>query len=812
METLLKDIRYAVRMLIKSPAFTVIAVLSIALGIGANTLIFSAVNAALLKSLPYKDADRLVLVWGKTVQEGVLDDRNQVSWTDTLDWRSQNSVFEEITNYTNWKPIFSGDSEAERIPAIQVGDGFFKVMQGEPQLGRVFTPEEQQDGKDFVIVLGYGLWQRRFGGDPEIVGKTVQLNNRPYTIVGVMPADFQPLPSSLVTPEGQFYRPIAETYDDEERGSRHLRAIARLKPGVTIAQAQSEMTVLSKRLEQEHPTSNKDYSVHVTSITEDTVGGLRPTLLALLGAVIFVLLVACANVGNLLLARSTARQKEVSIRVALGASRSRIVRQLLTESLLLSLIGGALGLLFAGWGKGIVESLALEIAPVLAKIDIDLRVLAFTFALAILSGILFGLAPALHASKTDLNESLKEGGRQANANAGHHRLRGGLVVAEIALTLILLIGAGLLIKTVIRLNQINTGFNSQNILTMDLGLPFAKYPKREGWVAFYKQVSDRVAALPGVQAAGTTSILPLGDNFDGRGLAIEDFPKPRGEEISVDLYVASPGYLEAMEIQLLKGRLLNAVDNEKNLPVALINKTMAESLWRDADPIGKRIKFPGSQRNPQAWRTIVGVVEDVTQYGLDKKPPMQIYLPFEQYPSSNNTLVIKAAVEPAALLAAVRQEILAVDHEQAASNIKTMDEWLSSSISLRRFFMLLLAAFAILALLLASLGIYGVMSYAVAQRTHEIGIRMALGARPLDVLRMVLAQGLRTTAIGIACGLAGAFLLTRWLETLVFGVSTTDPLTFVAVPFLLAAVAFAACLLPARRATRTDPVIALRAE
>jgi predicted permease len=810
METLLKDFRYAVRMLIKSPAFTLVAVLSIALGIGANTLIFSAVNAALLKSLPYKDPDRIALVWGKTAQEGVLDDRNQVSWTDTIDWRNQNSVFEEITNYTNWNPIVSGNGETERIPAIQVGDGFFNVMKGEPILGRVFTAEEQQDGKDFVIVLSYGLWQRRFGGDPEVVGKTVQLNNRPYTIIGVMPADFHPLPATLVAPEGQFYRPIAERYDNEDRSSRHLRAIARLKPGVTINQADSEMRVIAGRLEQEYPTENTDYSVRVTSLTEDTVGGIRPTLLALLGAVIFVLLVACANVGNLLLARSTARQKEISIRAALGAGRLRIVRQLLSESVLLSLAGGALGLLFALWGKSAVEMMAMEIAPVLTSIEIDIRVLAFTFTLSIITGIIFGLAPALYASKTNLNEALKESGRQPQTSPGRNRLRNSLVVAEIALTLVLLVCAGLLIKTVVRLNGSNPGFNPQNLLTMNMGLPFATYPRRENWVAFYKQVIDRIETLPGVKGVGITSVLPLSDNFDGRGLAIEDYPKPRGEELSVDLYVTTSGYFEAMNIQLVSGRLINQQDNDKNMMVALINKTMAQELWANTDPVGKRIKFPGSERNPQPWRTIVGVVEDVSQYGLDKKPPKQIYLPFEQFPTMFNSLVVKTEADPKAIIGAVRNEILAVDKDQAAFNIKTMDELMANTIALRRFFMSLLVIFALLALVLASIGIYGVVSYAVSQRTHEIGIRMALGARPLDVLQMVISNGMSTALVGIAVGLAGAFVLTRWLESLLFGVSTTDPVTFVAVPLLLVGVALVACLVPARRATKVDPMIALR--
>ncbi len=812
MEHLFHDMRYAVRMLLKSPAFTVVAVCSIALGIGVNTLIFSAVNAALLKSLPYKDPESLVLIWGQYPKDGAIKDRSQVSWTDAIDWRNQNSVFEDVTTYTGWNPIFSGDAEAERIPATQVGDGFFNIMKREPLLGRVFTAEEQIDGKDRVIILSYGLWQRRFGGDPNIVGQSVQLNSRPYTIVGVMPADFRPLPVSLVTPEGQFYRPIAETYDEEERDGRHLRAIARLKPGVSLEQAQTEMTVISKRLEQEHPQSNKDYSVRLTTITDDTVTGIRPTLYALLGAVVFVLLVACANVGNLLLARSASRQKEISIRAALGAGRMQIIRQLLTESVLLSLLGGALGLLFAVWGKSLVESLALEVAPTLTNIEMDFRVVAFTFALSIVTGILFGLAPALHTSKTNLSDALKEGGRQANANPGRNRLRNTLVIAEVAMTLILLVCAGLLIKTVVRLRNVDTGYNSQNILTMSMGLPSAKYPERKDWRAFYKQVVDRIETLPGIKAAGVTSVLPLSNNFDGRGLAVEDFPKPRGEEISVDLYVTTPNYLKAMEIPLIKGRSIEEQDSESSLQVALINKTMAEELWGEVDPIGKRIKFPGSERNPQPWRTIVGIVSDVSQYGLDQKPPMQIYLPHAQFPTMFNSIIVKTDAEPKALLAAVRNEILAVDKEQAVSEITTMKELMSKSISVRRFIMILLLGFALLALLLAAVGIYGVISYTVVQRTQEIGIRMALGAQATDILKLVVGQSMKITLFGIAIGLVAAAAITIWLDSLLFGVGAHDTPTYCLVALLLLLVALVACFVPARRAAMTDPMDALRYE
>jgi putative ABC transport system permease protein len=808
MRTLFRDLRYAIRMLVNTPTFTAAAVLSIALGIGANTAVFSVVNAVLLKSLPYRDPESLVLVWGTGNEDGSLQDRNQVSATDVADFRTQNSSFEEVATYSGWFPIMSGDGNAERIPAIQVGDGYFKVMRGTPILGRVFTPEEQEDGKDFVIVLGYGLWQRRFGGDPSIVNKQVLLNSRLYTIVGVMGPDFPALPSTLVSPEGQFYRPVAENYDDSSRSARHLRAIARLKSNATVAQAQADMTVIAQRLEQQHPQTNRGRGVHVTSITDDTVGGASRALWMIFGAVGFVLLVACANVANLLLARATARQREFTIRSAIGAGRGQLIRQLLTESLLLSFVGGVLGLLIAIWGTGLIEKVGSKINPIFNGFHIDLRVLAFTFGLTVLSGLIFGVAPALQMSKPNLSESLKETGRGASVKG--NRLRGALVIAEVAMTLVLLVGAGLLVRTLTRLGQVDKGFNSQNILTMNIGLPSLKYPKPENVIAFYRQAMERMAAVPGVQAAGITSVLPLSDNFDGRGLVVEDYPKPRGEEISVDLYVVTPGYMRAMEIPLRKGRALAEQDNVDAMKVALINQTMADQLWPHQDPVGKRIRFPGSDDKPQPWRTIVGVVSDVSQYALDQKPPMQIYLPHEQFPTSLNTIVVKTVDKPEQMTAAVRSAILSVDNEQAVFNVATLQELQSNSILLRSFFALLLITFASLALILAMVGIYGVMSYTVTQRTQEIGIRMALGADRRNVLRLVLGSGLRMTVGGIAVGLFAAFALTRLLAKIVYGVSTTDPITFATITSVVLVVALFACYMPARRATKVDPLLALR--
>ena len=812
MEIFSRDLRYAVRLLIKSPGFTAVALLSIALGIGANTTVFSVINAVLLKSLPYKDANTLVLLWGDSRGEPSLRNHSQVSATDVADFRKQADVFEEVATYSGWNAIMSGNAEAERVPAIQVGDGFFKIMKGKPLLGRVFTPEEQVDGKDFVIVLSYGLWQRRFGGDPNIVGKTVSLSGRPYNIVGVMDSDFHPLPESLVLPAGQFYRPVAEAYDDSARDERHLRAIARLKPGVTVEQARTEASVIAGRLEQEHPLTNKGQGAFVVSLTDEIVGGIRPTLLMVFGAVIFVLLVACANVANLLLARASVRYKEITIRSAIGAARSQLVRQLLTESLLLSLGGGALGLLLAVWGTSLVSSAGSKINPMFRDIHLDTRVLLFTFGISVLTGLIFGLAPAFQVSKPNLVESLKESGRGSGGSATRNRLRSVLVVSEIAMTLVLLVCAGLLIRTVMRLRSVDTGFNSQNILAMNIGLPSIKYPKPENQIAFFKQVTERIAALPGVKAAGTTSVLPLSDNFDGRGLLVEDHPRPRGEEISVDLYVATPGYLKAMEIPLLKGRSITDQDVTDSQNIALINQTMAAQLWANQDPLGKRIRFPGSEKRPQPWRTIVGIVSDVSQYALDKKPPMQIYIPHSQFPTSFNTIVVKTTTDPAALTNTVRREIVAVDQEQAVSNVTTLQQLMGESISVRRFFMLLLLVFAALALVLAAVGIYGVMSYVASQRTHEIGIRMALGAQAKDVLKLIIGNGMVLALIGVATGLAGAFALTRLLSGLLFGVAATDSLTFASVSVGLIAVALIACYIPARRATKVDPLVALRYE
>ena len=808
--TLWQDVRYGARMLRRKLGFTAIAVISLALGISANTVIFSVINTILLKSLPFHEPDRIVLVWGDVPAEN--NHRSQVSATDVDDWRHQNAVFEDVATYGGWSSTLLGSGDPERIYGMQVGDGYFEIMHGTPAYGRTFLPEDQEDGKDFVVVLSYGLWQRRFAGDPDVIGQKISLGSKPYTVVGVMPADFQPLPTSLVEPRAELYRPVAEPHDENERSSRHLRAIARLKPGRTLAEAQAEMTVIAGRLEQEHPRDNTGYGARLITLPEDTVGGLRPTLLTLFGAVIFVLLIACANVGNLLLVRSAARQKEIAIRRALGATRSRVARQFLTESLLLAMLGGGVGWLAALWGTSVVESFGTQVTPLLASIKVDWRVLVFTAAVSIFAGLVFGLAPALQASNSDLNETLKEGGRGSGAGAPRNRLRNVLVTAEVAMALVLLVSAGLLIKSVMRLRDVNPGFDPENRLTMNVVLPGAKYPKAFSWIAFYNQLHDRLETLPGVESAGFTSVLPFSRNFDGRSLAVEDHPRAPGQEFSVDLYVTTPSYLRTMTIPLQQGREFGEQDTATSPLVALISQSMARQLWPGQNPIGKRIKFPGSEKYPQEWRSIIGVVGDVKQYGLDRQDPMQIYLPETQFPTQSMTLVVHSSVDPKTMIPAVRGEVRALDKDQAVYKIASLEDLLADSLALRRFSMLLLMIFAGVALLLASVGIYGVISYSVTQRTHEIGVRMALGAGRRDILRLVVRQGMITTLTGVAIGLGATVGLTRLLASLLFNVSPTDPATLAIISFVLTAVALGACLAPARRATRVDPMVALRYE
>jgi putative ABC transport system permease protein len=807
MNGLLQDLRYAMRQLRKSPGFTVVTVATLALGIGANTAIFSVANGVLIRDLPYKDAQRLALLWSV----GRDDNRDQLSFTDIDEYRSQNHVFENVVAFGNWSATFTGTGTPARIPGMQVSDGYLSLMRVKPMLGRDFLPEEQIEGKDQVVILTYGLWQDRFAGDPQIVGKQISLSGKPYTIVGVTPKDFSMLPVTLVDGPAQFYRPVAEKHDDQERLSRHLRAIARLMPGVSAEEAQSDLQVINRGLAKQFPDEYSNTGVRAVKLQNDITVGLRPALLVLLGAIGFLLLIACANVSNLLLARALVRQKEIAIRSALGARRARLVQQVLTESVVLALCGGAGGILLASWGTNVVVAIGRKVIPPLAAVSLDGRVLAFTTGLSLATGLLFGLVPALRVSAITLGNTLQEGTRSVSAS--HDTFRKALAATEIALSLVLLAGAGLLLRSFGKLYGIDPGFRSDHLLTMDIGLPSAKYPAgTEKPLVFYRELLRRINALPGVESAGAVNVLPLSANFDTAGTEPEGFAHSPGETPYPERYIVTPGYLAAVGIRLVRGRLLTEADQESAPLVVLISSTAARRWWPNQDPIGRRVKVPGFDYQPQPWRTVVGVVQDVKQAGLGAPDTMQIYLPHEQYSIGNLTLVVRTKSDPLNLAADARRQVMQVDPELAVSNIASMDQLLSDSIASRRFSAALLGTLAALGLLLASVGVYGVISYGVSQRTREIGIRMALGAGRRDVLSLIVGQGMKLLLLGVGVGAISSLLLTPVLSGLLFGVSPRDPVAFAGSAAVLALVAFFACYIPARRAARVDPMVALRYE
>lgn len=814
-ESLTRDVVYGVRMLLKSPGVTLAALISLMLAIGANTLIFSALNAVLLTPLPYAEPDRLVLIWGddRGGDPASGKGRDQISFTDAEDFRHSRSLA-GLTVFTDWMPALTGSGEPERIPAMQVGDGYFELLQAKPLLGRTFLPEEQQEGKDFVVVLSHGLWQRRFGGDPGIVGKTLTLNGRSYAVVGVMPPELRSLPApSLVARPAELYRPVAERYDDEERDSRHLRALARLAPGATVTEAQAETSAIAARLARDFPKSNTNRGIHIVSLQEDTVGPVRPALLILLGAVAALLLIACANIGNLLLARATSREREVAIRTTLGATRGRITRQFLIESLLLSLTGGALGLVLAAWGRQAFEAFGPGFLPAAHGFEIDGRVLAFTAGVSLLASLLFGAVPALRAARASLGRALKQGSQGSGDGPDRGRLRAFLVIAEIAMALVLVACAALLIRSVSRLTAVDPGFDPAGRLTLKVWLPSARYGTGSEQTAFYDRVLAKVETLPGAASAGLVSTLPLGDfdrvSIDAEGLAI-----PEGQEPDVDRYIVTPGYLSTMGIPLTAGRGFTAGDRETSAPVVLVSETLARQLWPGRSALGLRVRMPnGEPREKWPWRTVVGIVKDVKQYALDRENTPQMYLPQAQAPTNYMTLVVQSrSGDPTALAAPVRTAIRSLDPDQAVFDVQTMEEILMGSIALRRFSMILLGGFAGLALVLAAVGIYGVMAYSVSRRTREMGVRMVLGAQRNDVLLLILGRGLLLAGCGLGIGLAAALGTTRLMSALLFEVSPTDPFTFAAITLLLATVALAACYLPASRVLELDPLEALRSE
>jgi putative ABC transport system permease protein len=815
MDTLFQDMRYGFRVLLKSRGVSVAAVVALMLGIGANTAIFSVVNAVLLKPLPYPEPERLVRIYEKSPQFDAMS----ISYPNFLDWQERNQSFEQIAMFRYDGFNLAGGDAPERVQGRFVSANFFPILGVTPTTGRSFLPEEDKPGGNPAVILSNGLWQRRYGADPKLLGKSLAINGNDYTVIGILPADFS------FYSQAELFLPLGAV-DDVTRRSRDLhsgfQAIGRLKPGVTLAQASLEMENIALSLAREYPNTNIGYSVTLYSMHEDVVGSIRSALLVLVGAVSFVLLIACANVANLLLARAAARQKEIAIRTALGASRMRIMRQLLTESVLLSMTGGALGLLLALWGTDALVAAIPDAIPRAEDIRLDAGVLAFTLAVSLVTGIVFGLVPAMQASKPDLNESLKEGGR--GSTSGRHRVRSLLVVSEVALALVLLIGAGLMIRSIMRLRDVAPGLDPRNVITMQIPLSSSVASEPAKIRTFYRQLLERVHDVPGVHSAAINSNMPLTGEDSEAPFWVGGGPRPAPEDLTFALmYPTSPGYLKAMGVPLLKGRFLAENDTEKSSTVVVIDELMARGLFADQDPIGKRITIPGIGQIPDISCEIVGVAGHVKHFGLDadskSKIQYQFYIPFAQIPdlfipmvATNVTLLARTQADPLSLSAAIKKEILAVDKDQPVNNVRTMEQILTASISQQRFSMLLLGIFAGVALILAAVGIYGVMSYSVAQRTHEIGIRLALGASRSDVLRLVVGQGMTLTAGGVGAGLLGAFFLTRLMESLLFAISATDPLTFIAIALLLAGVALVACFVPARRATKVDPCVALRYE
>jgi putative ABC transport system permease protein len=808
MDTFFKDLRYGLRTLLKRPGFSIIAIATLAIGIGASTTIFTVVDAALLRGLPYRQPDRLYHLWERPPQQEYS--KREMSYPDYQDYQ-QNNVFEGLAAYTGGGAILSGMGEAESIAAPRVTANFFSVLGVDPIIGRAFQPGEDKPGTPKVTVLTYSLWQRRFGGNPNVIGQAVTINGESHTIVGVLPASFQ-----FAMRNSDLWLPYQPTQNQLTRRFMHgTNLIGRLKDGVTPQQAQSELDIIAGRIEQQFNDSHAGTKVRMVPLQEEVVGTVRPILLVLLAAVGFVLLIACANVASLLLTRALSRQKEVGIRAALGASRWRVIRQLLTESLLLSLAGGVAGVVIAYWGvPALVATLPqnqLNALPFLKTLKIDLNILGFSFGLSLLTGLIFGLAPALQSSRLDLNEVLKEGGRQTSAGAGH-RLRSAMVVAEIALAVVLLVGAGLMMKSMLRLLQTNIGFNTENLLTMTVVLPPSKYAADANQrVNFNTQLQERVQSLPGVVGAGTVDILPVNGGNTTRFYPDGEAPPAPGKETEGNVRVVNDHYFKTVGVPLLAGRMFDERDRADAPGVVIIGKTIADRMFPGRDPVGMRLRYPSVQSEPDL---IVGVVGDVKITGLDDAIRPVLYYPYRQAGGGVANLVVRTNTDPTSLTAAVRGEIRNLEPEAAVLNVNTMEGMISQTQAsfIRRFPALLISIFAGVALLLASIGIYGVVSYSVNQQLHYIGIRMALGAGPSDILRMVLKQGLVLAVAGVAIGVVAALGLMRLLATLLYEVKTTDFSTFAIVSGTLFVVALLACYLPARRATKVDPLVALRYE
>src|SRR5262245_19855233 len=815
---LLQDLRYGARMLLKSPGFTLIAVITLALGIGANTAIFSLVNSILLRQLPFRQPELLVRVDSRRLASG----KYPFTLPDFIDYRDQNQSLSGIAAYTSWSANLADQGEPEQLQGLRISANAFELLGVEAVAGRVLAPGDDAPGQQHVVVLSYGLWRRRFGADPQLVGKKLTLNGASYTVVSVLPPQFFFPTGSVNVREAELAVPLAPDADplrDVRTSTNFLRALGRLKPGVTREQAEADLTAVAQRLRQQYPVANRQkLGVTLSPLHEEVVGSFRLMLWVLLGAVGVVLLITCVNLANLTLARATGRRREMAIRAALGATRRRLVQQLATESLLLALFGAGLGLLLAFYGIDLMLALSPATLPRTGEVGIDFRVLGFTLALSLLAGALFGLAPAWQATRVSLNEELKGSGRGASGGERQNRARSLLVVSEIALSVALLAGAGLLIKSFLRLQAVNPGFEAENALAIRLSLPKAQYSNRAAVTAFYEKLRPRLESLPGVEAVGFVSALPLSGTLFSIPFTIEGRATSPDEAQRADYRAVDAGYFRALKIPLIAGREFNERDAAETPPVALISQTLARLHWPQGSPLGARLRINDNNQGPRPVE-VVGVVGDVKHLGLDGEPAPHIYLPVHQghdagvaWLTNTQYWLLRTTVDPLTLSAAARREIQAVDRNAPASNIRAMEQYLAASVAPRRFNLRLLTIFAAAALILAATGLYGVISYGVTQRKRELGIRIALGARPGDVLKLVTGEGMALAIIGVALGLMAALALTRVMEGLLFGVSATDPLTFMVIALLLMFVALLACYIPARRATKMDPLIALKSE
>lgn len=817
METLWQDLSYAVRTLFKNPGFTFVAVLSLGIGIGVNSAIFSVTDALLLRPLSYKDSDRLVILWSRS--PGLNVDQDWFSPGQYLDVKTQNEVFEQAAITIGASFNLTGHEKPEHVDGARVSSSFFPLMGANAMLGRVLLPEEDEPGQPQTVILTHGFWQRRFGSDPDVIGKTLILNGNNFTMVGVMQPEFslsnEVMPAVNAIERADLLLPLPMSESQRaNRGNEDFNIFGKLKPGITIAQAQAEMDVIAARMKQDYPANyppDGGLTISVVPLLQQVVGDVGHALPVLFGAVGFVLLIACANVANLLLARATVRQKEIAIRAALGAGRLRILRQLLTESVLLALTGGLLGFVIAFLSVEALRVFASENIPRLNEVSVDTRVMAFTFFVSLLTGIVFGLVPALRASRVDLNESLKDGGRSSTGLArGHQKLRKLLVISEVALSLVLLIGAGLLIRSYRHILDADPGFNPNNLISMRMSLPAASYPTQEAITAFHRRVAERLKELPEVDSAATSYSLPMSSvAFAWEPITVEGYvPKSAEETIISNVRIVGPDYFRAMGVAQVDGRLFTEYDRKGEMDVAIVNEAFAERFWPNESPLGKRV-----QRGKSGiWRTVVGVIRDAKEFSLEKEPPISVYYSFEQIIPRSTFLIVRTTSDAAPVLPAVTREIQSLDPDMSVFDASTMEDRLHDALARRRFSMSLLAVFALIASMLAAVGIYGVMAYSVNQRTHEIGLRMALGAQPANIVQLVIRQALILVSAGIALGLTGAFALTRVMSNLLFGVSATDPFTFVLISALLGLIALAASYIPARRAAKVDPMVALRYE